>query len=53
MVEGGVKVCYVAAGESQDLNLGQLPICRFSGNQSAQSAHGAVHAANKQKQRSR
>jgi hypothetical protein len=46
MDEGGVKVCNVAAGETQDFNLGELPICRFSGNQSAQCAHGAVHAAN-------
>lgn len=47
MNEGGVKVCNVAAGEPQDFDLGELPIFRLSGNQSAQCAHGAVHAANK------
>jgi hypothetical protein len=52
MDEGGIKVCNVAAGEPQDFDLGELPICRFGGNHRTQSAHSAVHAADKTKQQS-
>lgn len=38
-------MCDVAGGEAQGLDLGQLAVSWLSGNESAQSGEGAVHAA--------
>lgn len=40
-----VKVCDVAAGQTQDLDLAELPLRRLGRDEQAQRVEGCVHAA--------